>query len=235
MLPAGPGPGVGQRLRVGDPFRPAHEAPGLGEGPRGHVVGPAGQLAQLDRPLEQPEKPGLDRDRRQVGRRVQPADLRLIVVDRQLRLELVDEIEARLARSTAPGTRAPRRISKNEPMAGRWTRSRSVAPCDSDAPAAPRRLRGGRHLGSEPPQPQEVAATDAGAWRSHTGPRRKRCGRECLDHARKMRASRDGRAPGFPGRLLNHYTWPAWRRKQGSWDCNSASGGPSGRKATSVT
>ena len=93
MMPAGPGPGVGERLRVGNPLRTADEAPGFGECPRGHVVGTAGLPAELDGPLEQAEKPGLDLDGAEMGGRVQPADLGIVGVNGQLGLELVDQIE----------------------------------------------------------------------------------------------------------------------------------------------
>ena len=63
VLPAGPGPGLGQRLGVGNALRPPDEAPGFRECARRHVVGPAGLPAELDGPLEQAEESRLDRDR----------------------------------------------------------------------------------------------------------------------------------------------------------------------------
>ena len=86
--------GVGQRSLVGHTLGPLDKPPGLGKGPGRHVVGTAGLVAEGDSQLEQPEKPALDFDRPQVGRRVNAADLRIVTVNCQLRFQRIDQIES---------------------------------------------------------------------------------------------------------------------------------------------
>ena len=90
---SGPRPGVGEGLRVGHALRPPGEPPGHREGAGGHVVGPAGRPSDRDGAPQEVEQAGLDLDRPEVGRRVQPGDLRLVVVDRQLAFERLDDVQ----------------------------------------------------------------------------------------------------------------------------------------------
>ena len=165
VLPAGSGPGISQRLGFGNPLWPADKAPGLRECTRGHIVSPSRKLAQRHCPLEQAEEPALDRNGREVSRRIQPADLGLVVVDRQLRLELVDQVERAVGQLQSAGN--PCAQTDLEKRAhGRPMHAEQIV-CRSSRLA---RFRARiRHLGAIPPQPQEIAPIDAGSRRFHAG------------------------------------------------------------------
>ena len=74
----------------------------------------------------------------------------------------------------------PRRISKNEPIAGRWTRT-SSAGADALERGFLRSDVGADISAPMPPEPQEVTAIDAGSWSFHAKPRRN-VGRGRVDH-----------------------------------------------------
>ena len=167
VLPAGSGPGIGKSLGVGNPLRPADEAPSLRECARRHIVSAARELAQRDGALEQAEQPALDRNRAQVSRRIQPADFGLVAVDGQLRLEIVDQVERTIRQIDRAGNQ------RTQPDLEIRAHGRPMCP-DQIGTRSSNRVRRRtrcRHLGALPPQPQEIAPIDAGSRRFHTGPR----------------------------------------------------------------
>ena len=122
MLPAGPGPGVGQRLRVGNPLRARGRTPRLPRGPRTsrRRLPPVSRLSSTAR-SSSPKSPGSTATGAEVGRRVQPADLGIVVVDGQLGLELVDQVECpagQVDRARAPARPAGSRRTSPSPAGG---------------------------------------------------------------------------------------------------------------------
>ena len=148
-MPAGPAPGR----------RPASPASGTRFGPLENPRPPRGPPPSRRRPRRSPAEPTARSSRRnspgststgpEVGRRVEPADLRIVAVDGQLGFELVDQVEGPARQVDGAGDLGPRRTSKNEPIAGRWTRSRSGGAAYARLAPGGHRLRSdarGRHL-----------------------------------------------------------------------------------------
>ena len=162
VMLAGAGAGVCQDFGVGDAGRALEEAPGDREGAGRHVVGAASQPVNGLRPFQEAEKAGFDRDGAEVGRGVQEADLGVVAVDAQLRLQLADPVERLQCQGDGAGglrgdadleERAHPRPARLEQV-GRAGHSRRV---------------GGRRLRDGDSTAQEVATLERGRGGSHAG------------------------------------------------------------------